>query len=484
LTVNRFARFAFSTGCAAAAVVAAPAAAAEDQDPPRLAAVTLEKACLVSEPTAGDADAVSVESVGGALGTLAAGFVGDVVKEAGNALGAALEEAARKRSFSASGTASFNAYKVMPAVTTEHRDARLESVLAEEKSSCLILSYPGSDGGGADIALAQLKPLSGAGDDERKWLGWVKNTTSEWTKRGLPATPALYVEAELQKRRDGFIVRPVMIWYRERLPGAPGRKALPSELHAIFATPDNSDKSELGTVFALARTKLPPLAPGTLMQAAALKPYASPVVPNRPTAGSPDTTLAAYKAAYAARDANAAEVKRLEVAVQRASAKARARGAKQEAKDLHQTLADQLAAEKAKTGKLAAAVKRVEDATSSGGYPVGSTNASLRLALLRGEDAFGMAIARALKTRSAELGTAVTAELKPEPRTAAWNDKDTAYVTAMATVDTDQRALRKAEASGDEDEYFKAQIKLRTSKATANAAAAAAERELPFPYID
>ena len=53
--MNRFAHFALSTGCAAAALIAAPAAAAEDQDPPRLAAVTVEKACLVSEPVTGDA---------------------------------------------------------------------------------------------------------------------------------------------------------------------------------------------------------------------------------------------------------------------------------------------------------------------------------------------------------------------------------------------------------------------------------------------
>lgn len=416
-------------------------------------AVVLDS-CPLTPQADFDLDKQSVESLGGVF---LAGVTGDVVEAGMNALGAALEEASREKGFSAVATTSFSFYQV--GVEPDGNAIRFAPRLKSE-SLCLVIALSSTDDR-TDATPVPTEYLTGLNADG----------LTTWGSKGLPRDPDLYVEAALQLRADGFVVRPGLIWYRRPFANAP-KRALPAELHIAFSTPA-APTAENGAAFGLARIRLPPMAPGAPWKYAQLRPYVSPVVPLRPTTGSPDKFKTDFVDAITAVKANRDEITGLERAL------ARERKAPKPEQAKVDELEDKLRDVKAKTAALE------EKRAAVMGAPVyaGSTNVQARFTVVRNANQFGLAVAKSLQTRSKALGEAVTQRLTPETHADAWNASDTNYVTTMSTVETAQRALDTANAKGDPDEIFAAQLTLRNAKASANAAAAASDRPLPYPNL-
>ncbi|HVH36123.1 MAG TPA: hypothetical protein VM847_18650 [Tahibacter sp.] len=408
-------------------------------------------------------------------GAFLAGVAGDLTTAGMNALGAALEEASREKGFSAAAWTEFPYYRID--LTTDSATGALtpsQRPWPQAVSSiCLVLSYRNTDLAERPIEAAEITSIV---PDIK-----IGNVITEWTNYGLSSSPDLYVEAELQKREDGFIVRPVLVWYRQALPKAPKRE-LVTELHATFSTPAApSAETSNGQSFAVARIRLPNMQPDRQLGAAALARYASVVVPARPMTGSATDVLARLNQVTSDWLANRKSVTELKRSVEAAEAAAQAPGASAETKAKVAPLRLQLAA--------AEDAARIADlrlnALKGEKYPLmtGSTNVQFRFTVVRDANKFGLALANSLKTRSAALGQAVTTSLTPTAPGPAWTAADTNYVTAMTGVESAQRALDVALAGGDATAIFEKQIALKNAKAAANAAAAASNRPLPFPGL-
>jgi len=299
---------------------------------------------------------------------------------------------------------------------------------------------------------------------------------------GGVSRPSLVVEAELQLRGDSFVVRPVLIWYRKALPGAPNRP-LPSQLHFTFTTPASAGVANQQSTFGVAVIQLPPLAPGSApMTARELWAFSSEALALRPQTESSATmtNLSNELDGYRTR---LTEISSLTRAVEAARRRAQVPNAAADTRTALQGLEERLATSEAGRPRLAARADRAM-ALATRGIRAGSTNVQARFAVVRNPNAFWLAVARAIQTRSTEAGTALTQELTPASPTAAWTALDTAYVTQMAGVDRAQRVLDQARIGGDPAVIFEAEQSLRLAKAAANAAAAAASRPLPYPGLD
>jgi hypothetical protein len=430
-------------------------------DAPIVARAVVADSCIVTkaDATAGDVGTQRPESAGLILGTALAGLAGDAFAAAGDALGSALEEASRERTFSAAASANFDFYQIQGADPAEHLDVRVEPRLKPAGSLCLILFVPAP----ARAEPATMSVLDSPNTDTGQLV-------QEWERLGFGLNPGLYVEAELQLRADGFRVRPVLIWYRTALPSAPNRE-LPAEIHATFSTPGApTAETSNGETFAVARIPLPRMGPrATPYFASDLFALGSAVIPLRGKAGSPEDLRASLAADIAAEADNTAEIARLRQAV------ARSAGAVRQANQ------DALAAAQSKTPRLHAIAERARRREYA--LPVGSTNVTVRFALVRDANAFGMAIARALRGRTQTAGTALATALAPQTAAQAWTAEDTTYVTEMNQVAAQQRVVDAARTSGDAEALFTAEQALRLAKAEANGAAAAAGQRLPFPSL-
>ncbi|MGH8110112.1 MAG: hypothetical protein ACREO1_15495 [Arenimonas sp.] len=448
-------------------------AQATRSDSEMIGSAAVTDSCLFTplDMTKDDGQDVRTESaLGLAGGSFLAGMAGDLVTAGLDSLGAALEEASREKGFSVLGTTSFAYYRIDKPDASTFNQIKVTSALTPGASKCLILSFKNPTKKPAPFSTDALVDLG---------LNLDKNT--EWPNYGLPANPDVYVEAELQKRQDGFVVRPVLVWYRNVIPGAP-KRALPAELHVIFSVPaaptgDNGS----GTVFALARIRFPNISPGTVLVANDLKSFSSSILLERVTTGSPETVRQQLTAALANLEANTKSIATLEKALKRAKAIAEEADATQEEKTNVIAIGDQLDEAKAETKKL----QYFNDKALKMSYPipVGSTNVQVRLTIIRNANKFGLAVAKALQARSKTLGEAVTNRLAPQTRASAWTAADTNYVTAMTAVENAQRSLDIAIAKGDATEIFAAQIALKNAKAAANAAAAASDRPIPYPNL-
>jgi hypothetical protein len=287
---------------------------------------------------------------------------------------------------------------------------------------------------------------------------------------GLNTLPAVYVEVELLPRSDGLVLRPVLVWYRERLPGSPpGRTA--TEFHATLATPGlSADGAGIGTAFATARVSLPNLAPGDIVDWRTLAPYTSVIVPARPTAGAVDTLVARYNAAYTAvgtRQAELIAATRLQTTAARKNTETPNAENAAALADANQNVAwAQAALDEA---------KRITDALKS--VDIGSTNVSARFVVVRDADRLGQAIATALKARSEAVDTAVTNAID---RGVGWNANETAYVEAVANVAAKQRAIDAAREAGTTDSLPSLLDELRILRAKVNEAAVATGRPAPY----
>lgn len=428
--------------------------------------------CILSKPSATSDDMPRhPESLSLATGTFLAGIAGDMVAAGANALGAALEEASREKGFSAAASTSFTYYHItrQDLQDNELPRLRLEPRLREVSSICLIVSYRGAASKLAPPTPTELAALS-LDDGTKKWRGY-----------GLPESPDVYVEAELQQRNDGFLLRPVLVWYRGALPGAP-KKASATEFHAAFSVPAApAADASAGQVFAVARVRLPNLAPGSVLGAAALIRHTSLIIPSRATTGSPAELLQRTTQVVTDSAANMKLIVETKRALEYAEKAASQPGASAETKAKVTTLELQLLGAEDAAIELKGKLKALKDET----FPIeaGSTNVQARFTVIRDANKFGLALAAALKSRSTALGTAVTAQLTPAAQAPAWTTNDTTYVTAMSAVETAQRALDIATASGDEGAIFEKRLALKNAKAAANAAAAASNRALPFPGL-
>lgn len=437
------------------------AASASAADAPITARAVVRDNCIVTraEATDVDVDTQRTESVIGILGTALGGFAGDLFSAAGDALGSALEEASRERTFSATASAAFDFYEIERAVAEEHKDVRIEPRLSRARSLCLMMFVPAS----ARAATAPIEALVSNDTD----TGALPDA---WRGVGFGDNPGLYVEAELQLRADGFRVRPVLIWYRTPLPSAPSR-ALPAEIHVVFSTPGApTAESASGETFAVARIPLPQMGPRAAPYfASELYALASPVIPLRASTGSPEDVRTSLHADISAEAENRAEIARLRRAVSRTEG------------DTKLANEEALEAAEARTARIRAIAERARSLSYP--LPVGSTNATIRFAVVRDANAFGMAIARALRTRTQTAGASLATELAPRSAADAWTAEDTTYVTEMTQVAAAERALDAARLGNDAEVVFTAEQALRIARAEANAAAAAAGQRLPFPSL-
>jgi len=391
-------------------------------------AQTSVQPCLAGDVGQTDPNRLLASDLGVPLATFAAQTLGDTAAAAANALGALLEEASRARTFAATGYASFDFYKVE--IPTPGETSLVPAFAGSPQ--CLYVSVP--------------------------------NT--------------LALVARLEARPDGFQVVPLRLTYSEPLPRAPRNRTLPAELHISFAVPGvRSDSSEIGPVFAVARVPLPEIAPSS--DQISLEGYRSAVLPMRPNAGAAGDYLAALANAetdYRAREAAFVSATRL-LEHQRIRTPSPTTPDDQIAmRRLHEALED------ATLSRTEAEARRTALRKLGNGNR-GSVNVQVRFVLIRDENAFLKAIATSLRTRSATLGTGVTAALTPEAQTAAWTEKETQFVAAMNTVSIKQAALDSALQGTDQSVILLARNDLRTAQAVANAAAAAAERQLPFPNL-
>jgi hypothetical protein len=451
----------------AAAALAGTPAIAQRAETSTTARLSVQPKCLIApgDATDGERAGLAMESaLGAALVTIGAKAAGAAVAAGANALGAALERASQEHGFVAEGVTTFNAYELQPASQGGPTLARLA-----QKRGCLVLYVPGSQATAfAETALPSSTPPDGASPlvapvDAKVFLHDI----------GAVTAPALYVEAEIMPTKDGTAIRPVLVWYREALKGAPA-KAAATELHVTLATPGaGKDALDIGTAYGAVQIKLPKMAPGQMLAPWELKGLGLVSMPARPTTGTPDSRLSAANGLYASLATVGAEEK---AAKRAADAAAR----KQQAQNTPATREASIVANEALTAKRAELQKVTTRALSVGSEDVGTTNAKARFVVVRDANKLGLAIGKALQDSSKDVGAAVTTALTPSPE---WEVTDTAYLQAITNITAKQREYDAAVAAGDPAAINKASDELVILKARANEAAVAAKRDLPYPSL-
>lgn len=420
----------------------------------------------------GDRERVT-EFLGPLVATLFAGFAGDLVKSGVNALGDALDQASKERGFVAEGDEKYNFGQISK---MDLPDPDTKEVLSTEASfvpgeHCLILYVPSNEGKFGD-ALSRTAitangrfQLNGTEEDGHERRA-VENRLK---KLGLSDLPKVYIEALVIPGREALVVRPSFVWYRTRLNGAPKRSSA-TELHLSFATPGfDAEKPSIGSPFASARIKLPKMVPGTALGPSDLRGYDSIWLPLRPEEGSVKKTVEVYNAALTTIQTRQLELTKAD----RALEVARLATGDPAAEELR--TAQHARNDASRALKIAVVKGSLLDTAAAG-----ATNVQMRFVVVPDANKFGQAIAKALKSQAEAAGKGVTEGLTPKPEFAS---TDTAYLTAMITVDQNQRLYEKAVEEGDADKIATASDTLRISKAKANEAAVAASKPLPFPGI-
>ncbi len=442
---------------AAGVLLWASGAAAQSSRVERIvpARVVVEDKCPSSP--AGIRGANEVGPLVGAAISIGAGLASDMVRAGMEAIGGALDEASKERAVGGQGRGTFPFYLF---TVTENRTS-LEPNLGVGLVRCVVLALNGIDG-------------------KAPVLGTPSAAVNEWLASRGWATTALYAEAELISHGDSFSIRPVYLWYGQALPGFP-KQFTSSELHMTFSVPASSEDN--ASAFAIARLPLPAVQPGTVLNEAQLRFHAGPALPLRPTVGAVDSrkqrldgvlgTIAAeelaisegvYTLANAQEDLKLAEKPTDDL-------KAKPRLVRRENAAANRRLVEARALAKTITND-----KKT--------FAIGTTSVTMRVALIREPNRFGLALAQALKARAPATATAVEAALKdrlmPDPR---WSAIDSAYVQAITAVRVAQLAYDTAMGSTDTAVQRQAWAVLQNAKAAANGAAAGANRELPFPGL-
>lgn len=452
-----------------------PAAAAERPDTITRAFAYVAPACPVTPDVAiqKEVDEGRLEFLGPVIGMIVAGIAGELAKTGVTAAGDALEQASREQGFGVEAATWYQS------ATLRKREGSGQLARITRNPACLVLFT--QDSGSADIAgfpaaaasdpviAAALATISSAAliatdnEEGREALDLLK-------ERGGTRMPGLYLEARILSGKEGIVIRPVLVRYAKALPGAP-QASNASELHVTLATPGATD---LGTAFATVRLKLPKIAPGQTLAWDALRSSASPMMAARPTAGAIDNALTNANGAYTALATRNREL----VVANRALlvAEIRLRAKPQDADLLAVKTAADNAVEDAKTAVAVAdtAANTVEDTA------VGATNVSARFVVIRAENKFGMALAKALKGQAEAAGKAASGAIAPSPEFTA---NDTAYIAAEATLAAKQREYDTAVTAGDAAIIAKLLGELNVAKAKVNEAAVAIKRPIPYPGL-
>ncbi|MCA6298324.1 MAG: hypothetical protein IM624_03895 [Phenylobacterium sp.] len=443
--------------------------------------VAVRDSCAFTKyPTAATEEAL-VESI---LGGLFANVGGDLAGSAIESAAQAIAAASREQAFIAEGTASYAFFKLK-----DPTDERLTQ--PEQKEKCVTIWRSGT-GASADgrTGFSAFAFLNGGDYKDPTYKRYLladdEGSANLLSELGITGSIDLYVEIWIVPAADGMIVAPTMVWYPAALPGAPRRTASAAELQVQFATPASGpNTTDLGSSFAIARIALPKLAPGAKFVGPDLASFRSPVVPARTPQGSAAdraTALNAAEAAYVTARATERASLRARDAAKRKADRARAadqkvpgnRTALEQAEDALQAANEKLADDQEAT---TLAMKR----RSRGNLvALGSTNLRARFAVIRDENKFGMAIAKALTARKDDLDTKLSAALAPKDD---WSPSLTALLEAESEVNSKQRLYDAAIAEGRLSDAPALADQLRIAKAKANEKAIAAGRSIPHPGL-
>lgn len=418
------------------------------------------------------------EFFGAALGGILAAVAGDLVKTGVTAVGTALEDASREQGFVFEGAATYHGGQID---ITQAQGAPSNPVPAKASYNpglrCLHLFVPGA--GQINTIFSDPNWVEAGGKFD--WLGddaaaidKQKEARASLLNMGVSGPPLFYSEIVLIPTKEGFVARPMLVWYRSQLAGVRTKGPSAAEMHLLFATPSfDAAKPGIGTGFAGARLNLPKLAPGQLVLWDQLRGAASVMLPPRPTTGHIDTSVQAFNASVAAVGTAKAELKKAQSA-HRAAKRLVASDPKPAAKE-----AEILAAEAEAQGELALqmAQQAISDPQS---VRAGATNVQARFVIIRDENKFGMALAKALKGQAEAVGKAATEVLAPSPD---WLPADTAYLTALNDVEAKQRAYDAASAAGEAAAILSAGHALQLAKAKTNEAAVASKKAIPYPGL-
>lgn len=479
MTYNQGFRVAASALAMSMASIGSTAAAERAEDVANVRMFSHDS-CPLSQFKQEDASAGTQEFLGAVMAGLLSGLVGNLVQSGLNAAGDALEQASKEKAIGIEGTASFNAYAVsLP-------DAKVRTARLGGRPQCLIL-YSADEG--PDMRPISEIPgaLGGIRLDQYAAFenGMLRTAEDNLLRRnGVTAIPRIYVEAAVIPGDEGLRIEPRLVWYRKAPKGAPTKKAA-AELHLSLAVPGlPADNNQIGTIFAGTRVQLPPVQPGGVLDRLALANRRSVYLPLRPTAGYVADQLAATNATFAALTTAKSEKKKADRTLEAAQRKLAAKPGDADAKEAV-TVAT-VTAEDAKEAETLAQ-KSVDDLKAQADMlkaGLGATNVKMRFVVIRAPNAFGLALAKALKSQAETTGTAVAKglgdELKAKPD---WVADDTAYVTALNEVATKQRAYDDAVAKGDAAAMAAAAGDLTIAKAKLNQAAATINRPIPYPHL-
>lgn len=473
-----------SASLAAAAIAGlalfpSPSVAAERAESVQSVRMVTAPECLLTPNAALDTERNQTLESAGIIATLVGGIAGDLVGAGLNAIGEALEEASKEKGIVSEATGHFLSGRVEPPGGA-FRTARF--VPAE--SVCLILYSPGTAalaGLGSEPKIDLLRQT--AARAQAPLQGFDPGTgalTLEGKKAleaaGVTAIPSLYVEAQVWALREGVVVRPVLVWYRDQMKGAPSKMAA-SELHVSLATPAAPSTVDIGAPFAGARMILPRVKPGDLLTWNDLRASTSIVMPPRPTAGYIDTQVTAVNTLHTTVGTRKQEERTAKRSFESAERKHTAKPTAETAEALAAATTVYTDAQSDR-----AAAETARDAFT--GMRAGPVNAKLRFVVIREPNQFGLALAKALKTRSAAtgtaVGTAITDAMTPKPQ---WTGDDTAYVQALNALDAKQREYDAAVASGDSAAIALKGDELRLAKAKLNEAAVKLNRPIPYPSL-
>lgn len=447
-----------------------PAAWAQRVETTSPAQVSVFDTCPLTPASALESQRAETKEILPLLAAVFAGIAGELVKDGLNAIGTALDHASREQGFVSEGVGNFAMGTVRPRQTTA------DNAQFVPKEHCIVLYAPAKSG-----AIDQLLTDPAIIGDGTRKFDWLNNADARalvldnLKQHGMTAAPALYVEAVLLPSAEGMRVRPTLVWYNERLPGAPGGQTS-AELHVMLGTPlyaENAAALTVGAPFAGVRLQLPPVGPGKVLDWTALRTVGQIAIPNRPTGGFVDQHVEALNTAYAALVTKQAELTKAQRTVRRAQAALAAKpGA--DAQDALAAAREQLDDAKAEfdLAEFKAAVRV--------GKPAGVTNVLARFVVVRDANKFGLAIAKAISGQADNAAKAVTDRLTPKPD---WGSSQTQLVTASVDVEAKQRAYADALAKADAAAIATTAADLRIAKAKANEAAASAGQPIPYPGL-
>lgn len=465
-------------------------------------------------------------------------FFGNVVSGGLNAIGAALEDAARATAVGGEGRINFEYY------TGSDRTGALIPMLGGEDMSCLLVKIPKAISPIDSKVMLSKLPTDYIFDDSLVISRRDKEELSETDVKFLSAfldqeaETALYIEAEILSLRDGVVLNPVHIEYKTALPKLPVSKRLAAELHVSLTGPskvENGSSSE--TIFGVARIKLPRLLPGDVWHRDQIS-AKSNVLPHRPVDGSAlalSTGMVPITVTNSARDdlrsqrlklLSALGLMRVDDSLEcgqfetgcRAYVKSNpiedslaedepeflrkfidwslaANSPFDEARRKEITgavagirekqLAFDIAAHSSQsllTGRLATESEEEDEKDTE--VTVGSTSLVARMVLLTDENKFLKVLGSALKSADETAKTTVTTALKDEfASKPQWTANRSAYSVAVAQVAEQEVALAKAENDGDSATVAAARTELIKRKGTANEKAADIGIAIPYPGI-